>query len=314
MRTETAERTRAVPASEAKPIRPGAASLAVLLAVLLWASSFVGIRAALGAYPPEHLALLRYVVASAVLLAIAPLARIRRPAWRDLPGAFLTGLIGIAVYNVALNHGERTVTAGAASMIINTVPVLTAALSTLFLRERLGRVGWVGLTVSLGGVALIAFTSGSGVRLDPGAGLLLIAALSMSVYFVLQKPYLGRYSPLEMVAYAIWSGTLCLLVFLPGLVTTIRDADAASTAAVVYLGVFPAAVAYVAYSYGLAAMPAGRTASFLYLVPVLTIAIAWLWLREVPPARALIGGVVVMGGVALVNAARASVRRVGGAR
>lgn len=309
MRTDAAGQRQGSSAAGVGPARLAYAQWAVVAAVALWASAFVGIRAALRAYSPEHLALLRYIVASGVLVAIAPVAGIRRPALRDLPGVFVTGLIGIAVYNIALNHGERTVTAGAASIIMNTVPVLTAAFSTLFLRERLGRVGWIGLIASFGGVALIALSGRTGLVFDPGAGLLLLAALAMTAYFILQKPYLARYSPLEMAAYAIWGGTLCLLVFLPGLVETIRAATPASTAAVVYLGVFPAAVAYVAYSYGLAEMPAGRTASFLYLVPVLTIGIAWFWLREIPPARALAGGVVAMSGVVLVNAGRAARRR-----
>lgn len=278
------------------------ARLAAIGTATLWASAFVGVRVALPHYPPAHLALLRYLVAAGVLLVIAPLAGIRIPARRDLPGIFLTGLIGIAAYNVLLNTGQRTVTAGAASMIVNGVPVMTALLSAAFLGERMGARGWVGLAVSFTGTAIIASTAQGGFRFDRGAVLLLLAALSMSVYFVLQKPYLRRYSPLAMVAYAIWSGAICLLVFLPGLGATIAAASPGGTLAVVYLGVFPAAVAYVAWSYALSIMPAGRTASHLYLVPLLTLGIAWLWVREVPTLRTLVGGAVVMTGVLLVNA------------
>jgi drug/metabolite transporter (DMT)-like permease len=105
-----------------------------------------------------------------------------------------------------------------------------------------------------------------------------------------------------MVAYAIWGGALALLPFLPGLPAAVRTAPPSATIAVLYLGIFPAALAYVAYSYALSAMPAGRTASFLYLVPVLTISIAWVWLREVPSVLTVVGGAIVMSGVAIVNA------------
>ena len=274
----------------------------MLLTAVLWASAFVGIRAALASYSPAHLALLRYLVAAAALLAIAPLARIRPPARRDLPGILLTGIIGIAAYNVLLNHGERTVTAGAASMIVNGVPVMTALLSATFLGERMGPRGWIGLAVSFVGSAIIATAGSEGVRIERGAILLLLAAAAMSVYFVLQKPYLRRYSPLEMVAYAIWGGALALLAFIPGLAAAVRSAPPSATIAVIYLGIFPAALAYVAYSYALSAMPAGRTASYLYLVPVFTIAIAWVWLREVPSVLTVAGGAIVMSGVAIVNA------------
>jgi drug/metabolite transporter (DMT)-like permease len=278
------------------------ARLAVLVTAALWASAFVGVRVALPHYPPGHLALLRYLVAAGVLLVVAPLAGVRLPSRRDLPGIFLTGVVGIATYNVLLNTGQRSVTAAAASMIVNGVPVLTALLSATFLGERMGARGWLGLTVSFAGTAIIASTGQDGFHFERGAMLLLLAALAMSVYFVLQKPFLRRYSPLAMVTYAIWSGALCLLVFLPGLGTSVMTAPPGATLAVIYLGIFPAAVAYVAYSYALSVMPAGRTASFLYFVPVLTIVIAWLWLREAPALRTLLGGGVVMSGVLLVNA------------
>ncbi len=69
----------------------------------------------------------------------------------------------------------------------------------------------------------------------------------------------------------------------------------------VYLGLFPTAIAYVAYAYALSRMPASRTASFLYLVPALAFLIAWIWLGEVPPALSVVGGVVTLAGVLLVN-------------
>lgn len=280
------------------------ARAAALLTATLWASAFVGIRAALEHYPPAHLALLRYLVAAATLLVIAPFAGIRRPAGRDLPGLLLLGSIGIAAYNILLNVGERTVTAGAASMIVNGVPVFTAVLSALFLRERLGALGWAGMAVSFTGATIIATSGQGGVRFERGAVLLILAAVALAVYSVLQKPYLRRYSPLAIAAYAIWGGALCLSAFAPGLVATVRSAPAEATLAVIYLGLFPAALAYTAYSYALSVMPAGRTASFLYLVPVLTLVIAWVWLREAPPMPTLIGGGVVMSGVALANARR----------
>lgn len=280
------------------------ARTAVLVTVVLWASAFVGIRAALPHFPPAHLALLRYLIASVALVAAAPFVGVRVPSLRDLPVIALTGLVGIAAYNVLLNTGEQTVTAGAASMIVAGVPVMTAVLSAAFLGERMGPRGWLGLAVCFAGSAIIATAGQEELRFERGAVLLLLAALALSIYFVLQKPLLRRYSPLALVSYAIWGGTLYLLTFAPGLVSTVRTASTASTLAVVYLGIFPAAVAYVAYAYALAAMPAGRTASFLYLVPVVTVLIEWLWLRELPTMHTLLGGSVVMAGVLLVNARR----------
>jgi drug/metabolite transporter (DMT)-like permease len=71
--------------------------------------------------------------------------------------------------------------------------------------------------------------------------------------------------------------------------------------AAIYLGVFPAALGYVSWAYALARIPACRAASFLYLVPAVTLGIAWFWLGEWPTWLALFGGVIAMSGVIVVN-------------
>lgn len=131
--------------------------------------------------------------------------------------------------------------------------------------------------------------------------LVLLAAFLQSLYFVLQKPYLKRYRPFEFTTYAIWAGTLGLLVFWPGLPAEIGAAPPEATLAAVYLGIFPAALAYVTWAYVLARFPASRAASFLYLVPGVATLIAWLWLGEVPGWLALFGGVIALAGVIIVN-------------
>jgi len=118
---------------------------------------------------------------------------------------------------------------------------------------------------------------------------------------VQQKHFLGRYSALEFTAYSIWSGTLFMLPFGGGFFQVIRTAPASGTLAVIYLGIFPGALAYVGWAYVLSHGPAGRTTTLLYIIPVLAIGIAWIWLGELPRAVSLLGGAIALGGVALVN-------------
>ncbi len=205
------------------------------------------------------------------------------------------------MYHVALNFGEVTVTAGAASLIISASPIFTALLSLAFLGERLSLWGWVGVVVSFLGVALISFGEGGHLAFEPATLLVLMAALATSLYFIVSKPALKKYSALEFTSYAVWAGTVPMLVFAPGLAEQVVHAAPSATWSVLYLGVFPGAAAYALWSYALARMPASVLSTFLYAQPVNAVIIAWFWLAEIPALLTVVGGLISLGGVAIVN-------------
>ncbi len=260
--------------------------------VVVWGSAFPAIGAAVAVYSPGHLVLLRFLVASTILAAHAVVVRQRLPDRRDVPMLFVAALAGVVGYQTALSYGQRVVSAGAASLLVNTSPIFTVLLAAAFLGERLTRLGWL---------AVVSLAEAGAVRLEPAALLVVFSAAAGSVYTVLQKPFLTRYRPVEYVSYVVWSGTLMLLVFMPGLADAVRHAPMRATGAAVYLGVSPSIAGYALFTYGLSRLPASRVASFMYLIPASALAIAWLWLGEVPTWLTLAGGVVSLLGVVVVN-------------
>lgn len=285
--------------------------IAIAVTLVLWASAFAGIRAGMriqpdgtfgvGGYGPGQVALLRFGTASIVLALYALATRMCMPKREDLGRIAIAGLLGITIYHVALNFGEVTVESGAASLIIAAGPVFTALLSAAFLRERLSFLGWLGIGIAFTGVAVISISGSKGLHFSPGALLLLVSAVVTAAYFIVSKPGLRKYPAIDYTAYAIWAGTLPMLVFLPGLLRQMPVAAPSATIAIVYLGIFPAAIAYVLWSYALARMPASLLSSFLYLSPVLAMGIAWVWLRELPTGLTIVGGLVAIVGVVLVQ-------------
>jgi drug/metabolite transporter (DMT)-like permease len=279
--------------------------VAHLLTILLWASAFPGIRVALTAYSPEHVSLLRLLVGSFVLLIVAIFIRIRLPDIKDIPVILLLGFLGFAVYQTALNYGEQTIDAGSASLLVSTTPIFTAMLALVFFRERFGIRGWVGAGIGFIGVAFISFGGTTeAISFNVGALLILVASLSESIYFVFQQSYLKKYGFFTFTMYAIWAGTLFMLLFSPGLGKAIVAAPMDVTMVIIYLGIFPTVIPYFAIAYITSRTGASEATSSLYLTPALAFLIAWIWLDELPTFFAIIGGIITLIGVFVSNMKR----------
>jgi drug/metabolite transporter (DMT)-like permease len=280
-----------------------AALLAVVITVLAWASAFVGIRFAARVYEPGALALGRLLVGTLALGAMQ-LARGRwvRPSRREWALLLLCGIAWFAVYNVALNAAEQRVDAGTTAMLVNIGPILIALAAGLLLGEGFPRWLLIGAAVAFGGAVVIgASTSGGGSADLLGVVLCVVAAVTYAVGVLAQKPVLRRLPALQTTFLACAIGAVACLPFAGSLVHDVAAAPWSGTAALVYLGLVPTALAFSTWAYALARMDAGRLGVTTYVVPPITVAMAALLLGETPPAIAVLGGALCLAGVALTR-------------
>ncbi|HWK64425.1 MAG TPA: EamA family transporter [Rhizobiaceae bacterium] len=277
---------------------------AIVVTIIAWASAFPAIRAGLHSFGPAELGAIRFAIAAVpavlYLLVTRPPLPKRGETWRFAFG----GVVFVALYTVLLNHGELTVSAGAASFIINVSPIVTAALALLMLRERFPMLAWVGTFVSFGGVGLIALGEGDGLSLNEGALVILGAAFCTAFTNVVQKPLFRTHKALTVSAWNMVIGAICLAPALPAGIRQAFAANAEGVFAAVYLGIVPSLIAYASWAVVLSRLPAARATNFLYCVPPVATLMGFLWLGEVPGLMGMIGGSLALGGVLIVNLKR----------
>jgi drug/metabolite transporter (DMT)-like permease len=277
--------------------------VAALVAVVLWAAAFVGIRAAGRSFSPGPLALGRLAIGS-ILLGTVVLSRPTvRPTRRELALLVLAGLLWFGVYQVVLNEAERRVDAGTAAMLVLIAPIFIVALAGVFLKERTTPNLLLGGALAFAGVVVIGLATSSRSASLVGVMLCLLAALSSAVGMVAEKPVLKRISALQATWTCCAVGAIFCLPYAPQLVREWRGALTGGIAWLLFLGVFPTSIAFTTWAYALARGSAGRLAATAYLVPPITIVLSWAMLGETPNVIAVLGGALCLVGVAIARKA-----------
>lgn len=298
--TSTTTRTPAVETTGSPTWLPLAA---VATTLVLWASAFVGIRHLGGSVPPGSLSLGRLAVMVAALGGyLAVKGGFRLPTRREWPLVALGGIAWLGIYNLTLNASERRIDAATSALIVQIGPIVVALLAGIVLKERLHRWVFLGTAVGFAGVVLIgrvSTTSGHGDL----AGVLLsvVAALAFAIGVLTQKLLLPTMSALLLTFWYAVMGLVTCLPWTGELVHTMSRVGASDVGWIVYLGLFPSALAFVTWAYALSHADAGKFAQSTFLVPFITALLAWLFLDEVPPALAFLGGAMCIAGVLLTR-------------
>ena len=276
-------------------------TLVIASVILCWAYSPIGVHMGLLSYGPGQLALLRFLIASVFMAGVALVMGIGRPRLWDLPWLLVLSFFGVFLHHTSLNYGQQFVTAGASSVLAQSARLFSVLIAFFCLKERVSLWRWSCVLLGLLGVLVVIWGDHGVGNIDPRGLLLLLAAVSWSLYFAIQKHYAHRYSPLTMACYMVWGGTLMLCVNLPGLSSAVVQAPLPENLAVLVLGIFPSALAYLAWGYVLKHVEVSRASVAMYLIPPVAMMMAATLLGEHITLQVVLGGVIVLASVAAIS-------------
>jgi len=271
--------------------------LYAMVTIIFWSLAYVLTRIALPYFSAFSLGFLRYFIASITLLFIAIITKMNPPKREDLKWFLSTGAAGFFLYMIFFNKGCEAVTASTSSIIIATVPVMTALLARFTLSEKLNRIQWTALFIEFAGVILLTLMDGIAM-VNKGVLWLILAAVSLSVYNLLQRKLTKTYSALQTSAFSIFSGTIMLSIFSPIALKEVQAAPALMIASILILGVFSSAVAYAAWSQAFAkADNISSVSNYMFITPFLASLLGFVLAGEKPDSSTIAGGSVILCGM-----------------
>lgn len=285
--------------------------LLIMIACLLWGSSFVATRYALTAGGLGIFTLLagRFLIASLILILLTLIRGRQKLNSKDLLRLLAMGIIYPGLYFLFETTGLTRIPAFLASIIIAGIPALTGIIAHVFLKERMGLRGWGGIFLSVIGVALVVLladrkvpstgqppASLSGVLLTGGA------AIMGAIYITLIRHLTRSYQPLTLTTAQSIIGSL---LFLPMASLELARGqfyfNLWGLIALGFLGIVVSVVAFLSFIKALTMIEASKASLFLNIIPIISLILGWLLLGEgINPGQG-IGALVVIGGVLLAT-------------
>ncbi len=286
----------------------GFIDLMLLIMSLIWGINFAVVKAALAEMTPLSFNSIRVILASALTLLSLKLIEgdvgfIRGDWWRLLG----LGLIGNTCYQLLFINGIDRTTAGNSALLLATIPIFVSLTGAALGVERVEKLAWVGVFFSFAGILMVIVGSGKELSLAKGTiegdVLTLIGAAAWSLYTVLSRPLLSRYSALKLTALAMAAGTPFIVLFsIPQLLAQ----DWAAVSWQGWLGLFfsgsmAIALGYIIWNTGVSKIGSTRTAVYSNLSPVIAAIFAWLTLGEAITAFMVVGAAMIFLGIYLTR-------------
>ena len=283
--------------------------LSLLVASLLWGSSFVVFKYTFGVYDRWVVVFGRLAVASLCFVFMPGVFRNVRFRWADLPALLFMALCEPCFYYLFEARALTNTTASQAAMITAILPFLVALAARGILRESFSPRMLTGFCLATLGAVLLSVSAD--VLEDaphPALGNFqeFLAMVCATGYIVSARHLSARYGPLFLTAVQTCVGALFFLpfLFLPSTVLPVALSPVA-VLAIAYLGIFVSLAAYALYNFGVSRLTAGRAAAFINLIPAFALLLGWVALGERLNAVQWLAAAVIFFGVWLSQDRRA---------
>jgi len=274
--------------------------LGLFTAAAIWASTFINIKYTLLQVQPNTLAFLRFLLATIALGLVCLLKKQRLVAGKDWLWASLSGLTGVTLYNFLQNQGLRYAGAVDSAILASLAPVFMAILARFVLKEKITRQQILGIFLAFFGSFLVA-TNGSldFFQAEPlrlwGDFLIIFTGLAWGLYNTSLKKLLNKYSATSVLTSSTITGTVFLLpTLLLEMPLNLHTVNCWGWLNVIYLGLFASALAYLLWNSALTKVGTVTAGAYLYLMPVITTVMAFLFLNERPGLITIIGGFLAL--------------------
>lgn len=279
-------------------------TLALIMAMVLWSSSFIALKISFRAYDPMFVIFGRMLVASLCFLMVGKrLANSLRYRKGDYKLILFMAFCEPCLYFIFEAKAVENTTASQAGIITAMLPILVMIAAAFFLKETVSKKAWAGATIAVAGVLwLTAESSPSSDAPNPVLGNFLefLAMVCATGYTISLKALTDRYSPFFLTAIQALIGSVFyfpLLFFPTNVIPTTFETG--SAIAIVYLGAVITLGAYGLYNYGIKYVPANKGAVYVNLIPVFSVILGWLILGETFTLYQFFAGILILSGVFL---------------
>lgn len=273
----------------------------------MWATSFPLIKVGLDYAPPVTFSAVRYLIAALFMTLVLTyrkgLAEMMKEYLEDWKTLTLLGLVGIALPNALLNIGLQFTTASLSSIIQASGPVWTVIVAVPLLKESLGVDKIAGMVIAMAATVLLVTEGGIDINNSTFLGNVLILGTAICYAFsgVITKVALRKHHPIETTGWSLITGSLILLALAPIDWGEGVALNSDFLIILVFLGLFPGALAFLLYNYVLVKSEVSTLSLFLYLIPVFATIISIVFLGENITLMTVILGSMIIFGVAVAQ-------------